>query len=492
MTTERYERAVRAVSPEHAVLTGVEVTHPNMTAPIRVINDTQQHVIGGQTFYPLRFEPVFPGEGGDEEPVAKVRLDNVGRLLTQWIDASNGGHGARARFFQITAEPWRDAEGNAAGGMGQDAVGTAHGIRPGERQHLARLLLAARPAGRAATPRPAGLARTVLMSHWATEYLADAGPGDCADLVENVLLERFGTTVSLPRRESGIRAKDRQVCDLRSAFADPVVAGDEREGDLLLMRSARAATLGGASSGDPLLIRRRVACAAPASPGGPQTHRCQRPARHRGSRAPEPTESAAMTAIEYLPHPLTLSGRRTADCASPRGRGLSDAIVELIHRDNAPAAAGGIAIPGRRRADGHFGACRMPDPRRLPDNPAHGMRRRRFRPAAGRALARRRVRRTVARSQAGIGIRDTGMGRHRHRAGGRRHAHGAACAPAGNPARRRAETAGARVLAVGRLQPPAAVRAAPARARQAPRLSGLGDARVRRIRKRRAVPVTAL
>ena len=105
MTTERWERMVRAVSPKDVVLTALDVTHPSISSTIRIINDTQQHVIGGEIYYPLRFEPVLADSTDGKAPSARIRLDNVGRQLTQWIEAAGGGFGAQVRVFQITAAP---------------------------------------------------------------------------------------------------------------------------------------------------------------------------------------------------------------------------------------------------------------------------------------------------------------------------------------------------------------------------------------------------
>ena len=83
------------------------------------------------------------------------------------------------------------------------------------------------------------------MDHWSRRYLISQPDGDCTDLVERVLEERFGRRVRLPRRQPTVRGMDRQVRDLREDFADPVDPGDAREGDAVLMRAtARAHAVG--------------------------------------------------------------------------------------------------------------------------------------------------------------------------------------------------------------------------------------------------------
>lgn len=76
-------------------------------------------------------------------------------------------------------------------------------------------------------------------AHWAESYVGrpyDGASYDCADLVADVMSERFGRKVDLPGRAAGIRGLDRQIADAAAQLADPV--DDPREGDLVLMRAA--------------------------------------------------------------------------------------------------------------------------------------------------------------------------------------------------------------------------------------------------------------
>lgn len=77
------------------------------------------------------------------------------------------------------------------------------------------------------------------MAHWAEHYVGTAfeeASYDCADLVADVMLERFGRTVRLPGRAAGVRGRDAQVSAAAAQLADPT--DDPREGDLVLMRAA--------------------------------------------------------------------------------------------------------------------------------------------------------------------------------------------------------------------------------------------------------------
>ena len=96
MTTAKYKRAVRSLGPEDVVLTALEIRHQAIADPIRVVNDSVDHVIGGQRFVALRFTAAMVDDDEGSVPRAVLAVDNVGAALTQWIERS-GGAPARRR-----------------------------------------------------------------------------------------------------------------------------------------------------------------------------------------------------------------------------------------------------------------------------------------------------------------------------------------------------------------------------------------------------------
>lgn len=79
----------------------LEITHAQLGAPVRIVRDTQDLVSNGETFVALTFEIQLPDDAAGRLPRAPIRIDNVGRELTQWIDASQGGRGAKVRLMQV-------------------------------------------------------------------------------------------------------------------------------------------------------------------------------------------------------------------------------------------------------------------------------------------------------------------------------------------------------------------------------------------------------
>lgn len=100
-------RNVLATSADEPLLAMVEITHADLgDTPIRVINDTQPLVSRGQTFLACPFDVTLPDDVDGQIPQARLEVDNVGRELTQWLEVSRGGQGARCRLmFVLRSDP---------------------------------------------------------------------------------------------------------------------------------------------------------------------------------------------------------------------------------------------------------------------------------------------------------------------------------------------------------------------------------------------------
>lgn len=100
MPSDRYRRALGAVSSNDVAVVLLEITHPDMPAPARVVRDTQDLVSGGNVFIATAFDFTFPDDRGGA-PRAELVVDNVGRELMSWIEASKGGRGASVRLMVV-------------------------------------------------------------------------------------------------------------------------------------------------------------------------------------------------------------------------------------------------------------------------------------------------------------------------------------------------------------------------------------------------------
>ena len=85
-TSDRFDQASRAGTPEAPVLTALEITHPDVTAPARAVNDTKNHTIDGNNFVAARFRARLADDADGQVPRAELVIDNVGNVLTQWVE----------------------------------------------------------------------------------------------------------------------------------------------------------------------------------------------------------------------------------------------------------------------------------------------------------------------------------------------------------------------------------------------------------------------
>ena len=101
-----YVRAIRASTPTDAILTALEVSHPAVSSPVRIVNDTVDRIIEGERYVALRFGARLVDDVEGQVPRAEVIIDNIGRELMQWIEAAQGGVGATVRVMQVLDEPY--------------------------------------------------------------------------------------------------------------------------------------------------------------------------------------------------------------------------------------------------------------------------------------------------------------------------------------------------------------------------------------------------
>ena len=97
----RFARALHDSAPADRLLTALEISHPAVAVPVRVINDTESREIEGNDYVALRFDARLADDVDGQVPQAELAIDNVGRALTQWIEAAHGGVGATVRVMLV-------------------------------------------------------------------------------------------------------------------------------------------------------------------------------------------------------------------------------------------------------------------------------------------------------------------------------------------------------------------------------------------------------
>ena len=95
--------ADRALAPTDVVLTTLEITHPDVAEPVRVVADGKAHRLDGADYQPLPFRARLVSDPERGVPRAEIALDNAGQAVTQWVERSAGGSGATATVGRFVA-----------------------------------------------------------------------------------------------------------------------------------------------------------------------------------------------------------------------------------------------------------------------------------------------------------------------------------------------------------------------------------------------------
>lgn len=99
--TPNYKQTVNALSAKESPLLLLQIDHPDLGAPIRVVNDTQNITSNGNLYIALAFSCSVPDDQEGQLPQAKLEVDNIGRELVQWLEVSQGGMGATATLSEV-------------------------------------------------------------------------------------------------------------------------------------------------------------------------------------------------------------------------------------------------------------------------------------------------------------------------------------------------------------------------------------------------------
>ena len=99
--SDAMKEELHRTSGTEPVLLAIEITHDDLTTPVRVVNDTQDLLSNGNTFMAVPFGFVLPDNLEQGNSSARLEIDNVGRELVQWLELSSGGSGARVTMMQL-------------------------------------------------------------------------------------------------------------------------------------------------------------------------------------------------------------------------------------------------------------------------------------------------------------------------------------------------------------------------------------------------------
>jgi len=96
-----YKSTLARVSASESPKILLQIDHPELATPIRVINDTQSLTSNGYEYIAFPFNIVLPDDFENKLPKAQLMIDNVGRDLMYWLETTDGGAGSTATFSQV-------------------------------------------------------------------------------------------------------------------------------------------------------------------------------------------------------------------------------------------------------------------------------------------------------------------------------------------------------------------------------------------------------
>ena len=96
-----YKSTLAEVNSLEPSLILLEIIHPDLSEPVRIVNDTDDIVCKGNTYVACPFRCSLPDDFENQIPKASLAVDNVGRELMYWIENSGGGAGSKVRFIQM-------------------------------------------------------------------------------------------------------------------------------------------------------------------------------------------------------------------------------------------------------------------------------------------------------------------------------------------------------------------------------------------------------
>lgn len=79
--------ALNAQETDEAFLILLTLSHPSMSAPLRVTSDAVQTQSRGESFVPFPFELTLPDDDENGAPEARLAIDNIDRQIVQSLRA---------------------------------------------------------------------------------------------------------------------------------------------------------------------------------------------------------------------------------------------------------------------------------------------------------------------------------------------------------------------------------------------------------------------
>ena len=99
--SEHAKTHLNATSAPAPFLTLIELYHPSFDEPARIVDDVVDMVHQGHRYTALPMDVTLPDDAQGKLPQAQLSLDNVGRVLTDEIEAARGLKDGTCTLLQV-------------------------------------------------------------------------------------------------------------------------------------------------------------------------------------------------------------------------------------------------------------------------------------------------------------------------------------------------------------------------------------------------------
>ena len=99
--SSEFKSTLAEVSAPEAPLVLLQIDHPDLATPVRVVNDTQDLTSNSNLYVAIPFRCTLPDDFENQLPKARLSVDNVGKELMYWIETSGGGNGSLVTMSQV-------------------------------------------------------------------------------------------------------------------------------------------------------------------------------------------------------------------------------------------------------------------------------------------------------------------------------------------------------------------------------------------------------
>lgn len=96
-----FKSTLAEVNAPESPLILLEINHPDLTTPVRIVNDSVDVTSNGNLYLAFPFRCVLPDDFENQIPKARLSVVNIGRELMYWIETTSGGQGSSCTFKQI-------------------------------------------------------------------------------------------------------------------------------------------------------------------------------------------------------------------------------------------------------------------------------------------------------------------------------------------------------------------------------------------------------